>query len=191
MPRRPSPATVIALIALFFAFGGSALAAGHYLINSTSQIRPSVLRKLHGPAGQPGAPGPAGAPGAAGAPGPQGSPGPTNLSSLITIIGPTREVLTGEVAGTEAVCPAGSRAVSGGGFGNIAGIAASEMESTHQSWFIVILDETGITLNIHATVECAASGAAVTASAPRPSHTRMDQLISQLRSALSRRAARP
>ena len=86
MLRRPSPTTVIALIA----FGRSALAAGHSLINSTSQIRPSVLHRLH-----------------------------------------------------------------------------------------------------HATVECAASGAAVAASAPRPCHTRMDPRISQLGGRLSRRTATP
>jgi hypothetical protein len=41
-------ANVAATLALVFAMGGSAVAASHYLINSTRQIRPSVLRYLHG-----------------------------------------------------------------------------------------------------------------------------------------------
>jgi len=63
-PRRPSPTTVIALLALFFALGGAAVAAKHYLITSTSQIKPSVLKSLRGKTG------------AAGKVGPQGLTGP-------------------------------------------------------------------------------------------------------------------
>jgi len=67
--RRISYANVVATLALVFALGaGSAYAAHklHYLISSTKQIKPSVLKTLHGAAG------PAGAPGSAGAPGPTG-----------------------------------------------------------------------------------------------------------------------
>ena len=78
-----------------------------------------------------------------------------SLSALTTVTGPTEEVPAGKVGGAEAVCPAGSRAVSGGGFGSIVGIAASEMETSHTSWFIVISNSTGITLKIHATVDWA------------------------------------
>ena len=70
MHRRPSPATAIALLALFFALGGTAIAAKHYLITSTSQIKPSVLEQLHGKVGETG---PAGTAGLAG---PQGPGGP-------------------------------------------------------------------------------------------------------------------
>jgi hypothetical protein len=183
MPRRPSPATAIALVALFFALGGTAIAAKHYLVTSTSQIKPSVLKQLRGKAGDTGpvgAAGPQGVAGPQGPGGPQGPAGPSNLSGLTTITGPTEEVPTGKAGGAEAVCPAGSRAVSGGGFGSIAGIAASEMETTHTSWFIVIGNTTGITLKIHATVECAGAGQAVAASVRRPTHTRLDQRIAEL-----------
>lgn len=44
--RKPSPALIVALVALFFAVGGSALAAGRYLISSASQIKPSVVQQL-------------------------------------------------------------------------------------------------------------------------------------------------
>jgi len=70
------PSTWIATLALFVALGGTAGAATHYLITSTSQIKPSVLKKLKGDPGPSGAPGAAGAQGAKGATGPQGPAGP-------------------------------------------------------------------------------------------------------------------
>jgi hypothetical protein len=73
--RRPTPAMVIALVALFVAMGGTAVAARHYLINSTSQINPKVLKKLKGNAGKGGLPGLAGVPGVPGAPGKDGATG--------------------------------------------------------------------------------------------------------------------
>jgi hypothetical protein len=44
--RKPSPTTIIALAALFVALGGTAIAANRYIITSTSQIKPSVLKEL-------------------------------------------------------------------------------------------------------------------------------------------------
>lgn len=64
-----SYANVAATLALFFAMSGGALAASHYLITSTKQISPKVLKSLAGK------PGPAGANGANGAQGPQGPAG--------------------------------------------------------------------------------------------------------------------
>jgi hypothetical protein len=43
---KPSPTTAIAIAALFVGLGGTALAASRYIITSTSQIKPSVLREL-------------------------------------------------------------------------------------------------------------------------------------------------
>ena len=37
---------IVAWLALFVALGGTSIAAQHYLITSTSQIKPSVLKKL-------------------------------------------------------------------------------------------------------------------------------------------------
>jgi hypothetical protein len=73
--RRFSYANVAATLALFFAMTGGALAASHYLITSTKQIKPSVLSALKGKAGAAGATGPVGAAGTVGAQGPQGSAG--------------------------------------------------------------------------------------------------------------------
>lgn len=56
----------VAWLALFFSLAGTGFAASHYIITSTSQIKPSVRRALHGeegargPVGAQGLPGPAG-----------------------------------------------------------------------------------------------------------------------------------
>jgi hypothetical protein len=65
-----TPATAIATLALVFAMTGGAYAAKRYLITSTKQISPKVLKALKGASGK------AGANGAAGANGPQGPAGP-------------------------------------------------------------------------------------------------------------------
>jgi hypothetical protein len=78
-----TPTTVIATLALVFAMSGGAYAAGKYLIISTKQISPKVLKSLQGKAGAKGATGAAGATGpagpagsaGAGTPGAQGAPG--------------------------------------------------------------------------------------------------------------------
>jgi len=77
-------ANVVATVALVFAMSGSAVAANTYLIKSTKQIHPKVLRALKGrtgPAGKPGLPGPAGAVGARGPAGPTGPAGPSQVPS--------------------------------------------------------------------------------------------------------------
>jgi hypothetical protein len=68
-------ANVTATVALVLSMSGGALAATHYLINSTSQINPKVLKALKGTAGSSGAAGSVGSPGAAGPAGPKGEAG--------------------------------------------------------------------------------------------------------------------
>jgi hypothetical protein len=53
-------ANVVATLALVLAMSGGALAASHYLINSTKQINPKVLKKLRGARGKSGPAGPRG-----------------------------------------------------------------------------------------------------------------------------------
>lgn len=88
MRRRISYANVAATLALVFSMSGGALAANHYLISSTKQISPKVLKKLKvkGATGKTGAIGPAGPAGASGKEGSQGKEGasgtyPTTLTS--------------------------------------------------------------------------------------------------------------
>ncbi len=75
MRRRISYANVAATLALVLSMSGGALAATHYLINSTKQISPKVLKKLKGATGAPGATGARGATGATGATGKEGAGG--------------------------------------------------------------------------------------------------------------------
>jgi hypothetical protein len=76
--RRVTYANVVLTLALVFAMTGGAYAAKRYLITSTKQISPSVLKALAGkpgPAGKEGPAGKNGVSGSAGLPGPQGPPG--------------------------------------------------------------------------------------------------------------------
>jgi hypothetical protein len=73
-------ANVVATLALVFAMAGGAAAASHYLITSSKQISPKVLKELktagpRGAAGAAGPGGPAGPSGPAGANGTNGAPG--------------------------------------------------------------------------------------------------------------------
>jgi Collagen triple helix repeat (20 copies) len=70
-----SPATAIASLALVFAMSGGAYAASKYVITSTKQISPKVLKSLQGKAGPAGKSGANGTNGANGAVGPQGPAG--------------------------------------------------------------------------------------------------------------------
>lgn len=67
--------TAIAILALVFGMTGGAWAAKKYLITSTKQISPSVLKALKGAAGKNGANGTSGAAGPAGPTGPGGAQG--------------------------------------------------------------------------------------------------------------------
>ena len=89
MRRRFSYANVAATLALVFSMTGGALAANHYLINSTKQINPKVLKKLkgkNGAAGVKGLQGPAGTIGSTGATGGTGGQGPEGPSGTLKMI---------------------------------------------------------------------------------------------------------
>jgi hypothetical protein len=109
MRRHLTYANVAATLALVFAMTGGALAAKHYLINSTKQINPKVLKKLRGNAGPKGATGPAGASGKEGPPGKPGTDGkaaptPETLSSSAASVafapGKAAEVIVNRVLPT-------------------------------------------------------------------------------------------
>jgi hypothetical protein len=74
--KRFTYANVAMTLALVFAMSGGAYAAKHYLITSTKQISPKVLKALKGAKGAKGANGANGAAGLAGPAGPAGPGGP-------------------------------------------------------------------------------------------------------------------
>jgi hypothetical protein len=122
MRRRLSYANVAATLALVFAMSGGAVAANHYLINSTKQINPKVLKKLKGRTGAIGAtglPGAPGAPGAASKEGAQGKEGPRGKEGEEGPAGEPGPLLTTLPSGkTErgSYGFAGTRATGGGKF---------------------------------------------------------------------------
>jgi len=90
--RRFTYANVMVTFALVFAMSGGAYAAKHYLVTSTKQISPKVLRQLQGkagPAGPEGKAGGAGAAGKEGVPGKEGAPGKdgTNGKDGVSVTG--------------------------------------------------------------------------------------------------------
>jgi hypothetical protein len=107
---------VISIVALVFAMAGGAYAAKKYVITSTSQIKPSVLKSLQGkpgPAGAAGAKGDTGAAGAAGSKGDaggQGNAGANGTSVTTTTLQPGQEgcaqggVLVNSASGSQPVC---------------------------------------------------------------------------------------
>jgi hypothetical protein len=74
-PLGASVENVAMTLALVFAMSGGAYAAGKYLITSTKQISPKVLKGLKGKPGAAGSQGAQGIAGPAGAQGPEGKPG--------------------------------------------------------------------------------------------------------------------
>ena len=89
--RNLTYANVAATVAVLFSMSGAALAAHHYLINSTSQISPKVLKALRSKhdSGATGAQGATGAGGPEGPAGRQGSAGPQGVAGATGVQGPT------------------------------------------------------------------------------------------------------
>ena len=115
-PRRPKPATVISLMALFIALGGTGYAAIKLPANSVGtkqlkknavtlqKIKPSAQKALRGPQGDPGPQGPQGGRGATG---PQGA-GPVRLDwSGTAAAGTTSTLYSRAGLSIKAQCSAG------------------------------------------------------------------------------------
>lgn len=73
--KRLTYTNVVLTFALVFAMSSGAYAASRYVITSTKQIKPSVLKQLKGTPGAVGQQGPAGSAGSTGATGPKGEAG--------------------------------------------------------------------------------------------------------------------
>ncbi len=108
---------IIACLALFMASAGTSIAAKHYLITSTKQIKPSVLAKLKGAKGPRGSQGPRGIQGATGAAGPAG------LTSISSVESTAIDLPVSSYVTPIAYCPSGTYAI-GTGFDNSIGYTA-------------------------------------------------------------------
>ena len=107
---------VVACLALFVASAGTSIAASHYLITSTKQIKPSVLKQLkgaRGPAGRSATPAVAlpGEKGDTGATGLSGEQGPKGDSGVIGAPGPPGP--KGDSGATGAPGPTGATGANG------------------------------------------------------------------------------
>jgi Collagen triple helix repeat (20 copies) len=103
--RHISYANIVATLALVFAMSGGAYAASRYLITSTKQINPKVLKSLKGANGNPGANG------ATGPAGPQGTTGPAGATGSAGPAGPAGA--TGAKGETGAAGKAGTAGATG------------------------------------------------------------------------------
>jgi hypothetical protein len=138
--RRPSPALILAVIALFVALGGTSYAAITLPRNSvgTAQIKnravtqtkiaKKTLAALRGRRGATGSRGPAGATGVAGPMGTQGIQGPAGPVNLtyVTVEGTALASMSGAA---DATCPAGMVVTGGGVLPESPGIPISVGES--------------------------------------------------------------
>lgn len=104
--KRLTYMNVVATLALVFAMSGGAYAASRYVITSTKQVSPKVLKALAGksgptgPAGPAGAVGPAGPAGAIGPAGAQGAEGHEGKAGPGGAKGETGENVTGKIVPT-------------------------------------------------------------------------------------------
>jgi hypothetical protein len=134
--KRLSAPIILSSAALFFSLTGAGLAASRYVITSTNQIKPSVVKALRGKHGATGLTGLIGATGATGAAG-------AFSASDITIANGPQVTLGGFGSGNNsgsstANCPAGATAISGGYVGT-GSIEAVTSQPTGSSWFVAAL----------------------------------------------------
>jgi hypothetical protein len=101
MRRRLTYTNLAVTFALIFMMSGGAYAANHYLITSTKQIKPSVLKQLTGKSGAAGASGTSGAQGPAGPTGPGGPQGPAGSSGISGESVTSKEVKVGDATHCE------------------------------------------------------------------------------------------
>jgi len=94
MRRHLTYANTVATLALLFAMSGGALAAKHYVLESTKEVNPKVLKKLRGVPGKAGPAGAAGAKGATGTAGAEGKQGPLGPRGVTGPTGPSEAFST-------------------------------------------------------------------------------------------------
>lgn len=149
--RRFSPALVVSMVALAVASTGTGYAA-RGLIGSADikdhsirlvDLSPATIAALHGAAG---------------------APGGIDASKITINMGPIPHVTVqpGTVGTAEADCPAGAVAISGGGYGSIAGLSSTG--PTTQAgvgypvgWHVLVANQSPIPVDVFAYAVCVAA----------------------------------
>ena len=140
---------------MFFALGGAAVAASHYIITSKHQIAPAVIKQLE-KAGPKGATGAAGVAGVAGTPGAAGTFSAANVSTVSSI--DTAIPAYGTVQAV-ATCPAGDTVIGGGFRGGVTApleaTVTSDGPTGTTEWAVSITDNSGAASDFYAEAVCA------------------------------------
>lgn len=162
MRKHFTPSMIVSLIALTIALSGTAVAASPLITGAQIKdhsiglvdISNLTVAKLRGKAGPAG---PEGVPGNDGVAGPAGLNGGFDPAKVSYATGAAVYVAVGQVVTATAVCPAGTKAIGGGGFNSISQIGASGPTPDGTSWFIIVLNNTPIPVpNVQAFAVCAA-----------------------------------
>jgi hypothetical protein len=185
--RKISASMLVAVVALFVALGGVATAASKYIITSSRQIAPGVLKQMtkHGPRGLRGPKGATGATGADGATGTAGTPGATGVAH-VSYVTSTLSVAADSVSPVQTtLCPSGSYAVgSSSSIGGIDTVVSASTGASQFSWFAS--DESAFAANIVFYGVCASGpGLTITASAARAQSGSPTDLAAQRASAVA------
>jgi Collagen triple helix repeat (20 copies) len=176
----------VAYLALFFALGGTSIAAVNALPNNSvgsPQIKNGSIQKVdiskrtvsslrglrgstgpQGPAGPQGPQGAAGATGAAGPAGPAGAPGANGATSVKFREGAAVSVAAGTSGFASVSCNPGEVATGGGGVDvNAIGVHLKQsypsphsVGATPTGWTVSYENTTGVAHNVYAEVVCAA-----------------------------------
>lgn len=165
--KLPSPALIIACVALFAALGGTGYAAGRLAHEATASKAKRGPRGKRGPAGPQGPRGdvgprgPAGdkgAPGEKGAPGKEGIPGPVNL---VYRAGPMVSVASHTAGSAEVTCPAGTFVTGGGVLTASSGYDEVDIDSSYpvalNAWKAFVNNISGKSQSIRAYALCTAA----------------------------------
>jgi hypothetical protein len=170
--RLPSPAMLIACVALMVSLGGVSYAAGVLPKNSvgTAQLKKSAItgakvknRSLMAAdfkAGQlPAGPhGPAGLPGPKGDKGDTGAAGAAGISGLEIVVRAPETVPAGQHGYGEAYCPTGKKPIGGGGGTTDGGLAISHTGPNANGWFVDAENTAGVAVDLRVYAVCAKVG---------------------------------